>query len=254
MHRSIPIVALVVSLLLPLTLHAQDAEKRERFRYQVSWGSSDVASMRLDVGCKRGEHIPAALVATSTGVANQIHSFDIRLDSFFVPGGRSLEGRTHITEEGEPRKFRSRFKTEKAVRVTKDFRGEQSKKIFRLPGPSQDLLSWMLHLRHRELQSGKRYSYWVWDGWKLSKIEARVGKPEAISTGLGTRKAHSIALHRTVLHHGGPKLFKPRGDREELGTLWVGTDSQRTPWAMTFDAPIGTAKITLKSVTRRKCD
>ncbi len=229
------------------------AQSSERFGYEVSWGDAQVASMRLDVGCKRDSHVPAALVAQSTGMANQIHSFDIRLDSFFVPNGRSLEGRTRITEEGEPRSFKSRFKKPSTVRVTKTFRGKTTKQAFALPGTTQDLLSWMLHLRTRELAAGSKFVYWVWDGWKLFKLEAIVGKPEAVATGQGAKRAYAIELFRTVHHHGGPKKFKPKGDRDELGTLWVGVDAERTPWAMTFDAPVGTARVALQTVRRATC-
>jgi hypothetical protein len=233
------------------TAHAQS---KERFRYEVTWGDAQVASMRLDVGCPRGSHVPAALIAKSTGVANQIHSFDIRLDSFFVPGGRSLEGRTFITEEGEPRRFKSRFKTAKSVRVEKTFRGETSKKAFELPGAAQDLLSWMLNLRSAELTPASAHRYWVWDGWKLSRIDAVVGESEAVATGQGARRAFAVELFRTVFHHGGPEKFKPRGDREKLGKLWLGTDAERTPLAMTFDAPVGVARVSLQSATRRACE
>jgi hypothetical protein len=247
-------LATIITMLVTITISAQArAQSAEKFRYQVTWGDAEVATMKLDIGCPRGSHVPAALVAKSTGVANQIHSFDVRLDSFYQPGLRSLEGRTQISEEGEQRRFRSRFKTPKRVRVEKTFRGKVTQKAFALPGVSHDLLSWMLHLREKELKPGVTHKYWVWDGWKLSRIDAVVGKKEAVSTGQGVKNAFAINLFRTVFHHGGPKKFKQRRDRDELGTLWLGVDRAHTPWAMTFDAPIGMARVALKSMTRSTC-
>ena len=230
-----------------------DDARAEKFAYEVRWGEAKVADLQLQVGCPRASYQPAMLAAKSLGVADQIHAFRVRFDSFVDRSGHSLEGRTYIREEGVPRSFKSRFQTDDTVDVTSHFEKTTREETFRLPDRGHDLLSWMLALRHHELAPGKTYSYYVWDGWKLSRIEATVGKVGRVWTPLKVFRAFPISLVRTRLRFRGPRLFTPKADPDELGTLWLGTGERHVPVAMTYDAPIGTARVVLSRATTKSC-
>lgn len=228
-------------------------ERAEKFEYQVTWANSEVATLKLQRGCQRKGYVPAAMTAGSLGVAEQIHSFQIRLDSFTNGSGHPLEGRTFIVEEGLKRQFKTRFEEDGSAKVTKKFRKKTSVRRVRFERPTHDLLSWAFELRDEKLQPGNTFNYYVWDGWKLVRLRATVKKAERIWTPEGTRDAWRVKLERTRLHHGGEKAYQPKADTERIGVIWYSRDEERIPVAMDFDAPVGVAKIRLRREKSSRC-
>jgi hypothetical protein len=233
----------------------------EKHRYEVSFSDARLATVRLRTACpdtsRSTPYIPAVIYAFSQGFASKVHSFVIRLDSFMSTSrDRSYEGRTRITEEGETRRFKSRFRKKPSVETLKTWAGGE--KTYRqnvsLPGPGHDLISWLYELRDvPSLTAGDRHTFYVWDGWKLVRLVATVEERSRVSTPMGTFHAFPVELVRTRLHHEGAKRFKPREDAEKLGTVWLRDDRYRRPVAMHFHSPIGTVKIRLEASRVRSC-
>ena len=248
--------ALIIFTTLALTALSVDASaqtKAEKFEYAVTWGYSDVARMTIKRGCPKGGYTPHMLSARSTGVAEQLHEFQVRLDSFADPDGRSLEGRTFVKEDGIPRFFRTRFAEDGSARVQKRFKKRENVLDLTFRGQTHDLLSWSFALRSRELKPGTTITYHIWDGWKLARLEARVKKTERLWTPSDTYQAYRIDLVRTRLHHRGEKAYEPKADTRKLGVLWLADDDLHTPVGMDFDAPVGVAKIRLQRMRRVDC-
>lgn len=241
--------ALVPILMLLWAAPVAAQTSAERYDYEVSWGYSDVARVTMQRGCPRDGYVPAKMTAKSLGVISQLHEFEIRLDSFTDSTGRALEGRTFIEEEGVPRHYRSRFAQDGATFTRKTFREKDSTQRLKLRAGADDLLSWFFALRGRDITAGQAYAFHVWDGWKLTRITARVGTIGRVWTPSGTFRAHPISLARVRLHHHGSNAYTPRSDTETLGTIWLSADEARTPVAMDFRAPVGLAKLRL---TRQK--
>mgnify|MGYP006188549727 CR=1 FL=1 len=246
--------AILCALLLLAWSSVATAQPRsEKLEFDVTWGYSDVAKMTLVRGCPRNGYTPAALTARSRGAAEQLHAFEVRLDSF-VASQLPLEGRTYIFEDGRPRSFRTRFGQKTGdTKVTKKFRKQETTLKLELEHPTHDLLSWIFVLRNRKLSNGASYDYYVWDGWKLARITATVGKPERVWTPAGTHDAYRIQIARRRLHHAGAKKYAPLRDTEHLATLWLSTSSAHIPVALDFDAPVGTAKVRLTRSSIATC-
>lgn len=245
-------------LLLPLLvlLYGASASAQgaaERFDYEVHWGYSDVARVTLQRGCERDGYVPTSLSAKSLGVADQIHAMQIKLDSFVSPAGRSLEGRTFIEEEGVPRKYRTRFADGGGAFAQKTYRKKESTLRLSLRPGTHDLLSWFFALRSKSLTEGAAHAFYVWDGWKLTRVTARVGELERVWTPHGTYDARRVVLTRVRLHHATSQAYTPKSDVEDVGTVWLANDTQHTPVAMDFSARVGVAKLRLARTTSKSC-
>lgn len=241
------------TLLLLWSAAATAQERAEKFEYDVQWGYADVAQVDLQRGCPRDGYRPARLLARSLGVAEQIHSFEIRLDSFADLVGRTLEGRTFIEEQGVPRRYQTRFAADGSLRTQKHYKSKDSTVRLKLRPGTYDLLSWFFALRAAPLQEGAAYSYFVWDGWKLTRVVAVVGGTERMWTPAGTFDARRVALSRERLFHSGTKAYQTRSDVEPIGAIWFGPGPARTPVAMDFRAPVGMAKLRLARQKTTPC-
>lgn len=235
----------------------QKQDLAEKFYYHVHYGKSRVANVNLFTGCTNTKTKPAAMMAISKGLAEQIHSFSIRFDSMLKPRQTTpLLGITSITEEGRTRVYRSRFKGQKTskINVTSRFKGKFKRQNIDLPYPAHDMLSWILDLRTKSSFAPKtQYTYYVWDGWKLFRLNATVKKAERMITPSGNYKAHRIELKRTRLHHDGDKKLTAKKKTENLGIIWLSTDAQKMPVAINFYAAVGNANIRLLKHTKKTC-
>lgn len=245
----------VAATLCAMTPEASALDHNERLHYEVRWRGARVASVNLQTGCSTGKHFPAALVAKNIGLVRDLHEFSIRLDSFISPDTLTpKQGRTKITEEGRTRRYKSTFSPRRANVQATIFGKERGREEVALPGTPHDLLSWLLHLRHRTtLSPGQTNSYFVWDGWKLFELEATVKKEEIIETPLGSYAVFPVTLTRQRLVTSSTKTTS-RGDaKESLGTVWFTTGGDHVMVAMNFNSRVGLANIRLTQAKRTAC-
>ena len=233
-------------------------EQSEQLAYEVRFRGARVASIRHHIGCATEKHRAAAMIATSYGMAEDIHSFHIRLDSFFSPENVTpLQGRTKITEEGKTRSYKSTFNAKPEVQVeAKIFDTQKRQQRYNLPERGHDLLSWMLHLRaaNTHWEKGHTQSYYIWDGWKLVQLEAKIAGQQNLETPHGTYRAWVVDVKRTRMKYDekGSK-FKPSAEPDKLGTLWFTTGQDHILVGMDFDSRIGMANIRLTRAERESC-
>ncbi len=246
-----------MTLLAGLTLSSSQAlaktPRSSKSLYKVSWHDASVARVSLNVGCPTDKYTPAALIASSTGLADDLHSFSIRLDSFLSLANTllPLQGRTRITEEERTRSYISSF-DDASVEVKSNIFGKKKTHTHTLPEPSHDLLSWMFAVSAELADTSfTSATYTVWDGWKLVKIKAtRQTKTSSITTPLATYKgAHVISLERTRIDSSG----KPTGDASSLGTLWFSDAPSPQLVAMDFESRVGLANIRLVKHSSSTC-
>ena len=247
---SVPIGALIL-------FHASLAlaqARAEMFDYQVTWGHASVGKLTVQRGCPRDGYVPAALRAHSLGTVEQLHAFELRLDSFLGADGRPLEGWTRIEEKRKPRSFKTRFSQDSgAARVTKEFEKRETRLELAFRGTTHDLLSWWYTLRNEKLKENRVFEYHVWDGWKLVRMTASVGPLERVWTPVGTWDAHRVKLVRTRLHHAGSDAYTAKRTVETIGVLWLASGDGNIPVALDLEAPVGVAKVRLTRKGSRDC-
>lgn len=265
-HTTALLLLLSGMLALPGSAVAEQTEKSssglplqsERLGYEVRFRGARVASISQHIGCPTDKHRSAAMIATSYGLAEDMHSFHIRLDSFFSPTEvLPFQGRTKITEEGKTRSYKSNFTKAPAVKVDAKIFDEQSREQrYTLPTRSHDLLSWMLHYRARTSSWEKGYAetYYVWDGWKLVRLETKILGQQNLETPYGKYKTWAVDLTRTRMKYDkDANAFKVSSEPSALGTLWFTTDAEHILVGMDFDSRIGVANIRLAKAERDAC-
>jgi hypothetical protein len=245
-------VALATSSFLFSPLLGAQEREAETLVYEVRWGLAKVAALRLKSGCSNPRYRPVQLRAKSLGLAEQIHAFDIQLDSFIDLNTQSLQGRTSIEEEGHRRAFRTTFRGPKST-VTKDLGGDALTRTVDLPRSAHDLLSWIFQLRARELSAQSTHSFKVWDGWKLVEITAQIGRPE--KKWIQEKSVTTIPAHltRTRMSLSKPTSKQEQAKAEDLGTIWFADDRGHRPVAMSFLAPLRNAEIKLQRTLINAC-
>lgn len=237
---------------------AEASEPGERARYRVEYGPAHLADLALEVGCANEERVQGRLFARSRGMANQVHPFRVQLDTVTVLASGALRAQTFIEEEGEARRYRSRFVAEPRVRTEREFRGKTHREQALLPGRGHDLLSWMLTLRKRVASQGAlegRQRFVVWDGWKLVYLDAIPAAVEDRWTPVGSVRAQRFSLQRTYLSHGPEQAARPSGEEvERLGSIWIEVAPRALPVEMAFRAPIGQVRIVLQAHQPNSCE
>ena len=226
-------------------------EVSQKAIYEVSWHDATVAYVKLHQGCAERAYTPYALTASSTGLADELHSFSVRLDSF-LPHASSLpkQARTAITEGGRTRRYISTFSSSE-VRVKAEVFGEEKRSTRALPRPSHDLLSWMLDLGQLAADASlSSTTYTVWDGWKLVELKVARQNQETLSTPHARyEKAHTFTVTRTRLDADNA----PDEESSKLATLWFSDAASPQLIALDFESPVGLATVRLAQITEATC-
>jgi len=234
---------------------AKAPQQAEKFYYDVTFGKASVAQVNLFTACERKGSTPAALYAVSRGLADQIHSFAIRFDTFLTPRGLWPRfAQTSITEEGKTRLYKTAFTEDAKASVTSTISHKTRTQALTLPSRGHDMLSWMLHLRARtSWAADQAQTYFVWDGWKLFKLSAIIEQQTSLSTELGDFSVWPVRLERTRYHHDGPKALTPSASKEALGRIYYSTDSTHKPVGIDFKGRVGTAYVRLLKHSTSPC-
>ncbi len=248
----LPMTFAILCITLLMTTSVATAQEQKSSSYAVSWHGATVAGIKLKHGCPNTKKIiPHALVASSTGLADDLHSFSIRLDSFLSSSSSfPLQGRTKITEEERTRHYISNF-SKTLIKVSSNIFGNKKSSSVSPPKQAHDLLSWIMDLQselHTATFSSKTYV--VWDGWKLVNIKATKSHTEDISTPYKNYKnAHVLTITRTRIREDGTSISAP----SSLGTLWLSNTNTPQLIAMDFESKVGLASIRLVNTRTQKC-
>jgi hypothetical protein len=117
-----------------------------------------------------------------------------------------------------------------------------------VPSDTHDAFSWVYSIRDQDLTPGTSVVYFVWDGWKLSRVTATVmDDDDDILVGDEFIHCRRINLYREVMESSRPLPFIQEtaalppalwvGDTsagEQVGNLWLSTDERRLPVQMDF--------------------
>lgn len=191
-----------------------------------------------DVRYKDGHpYVAVSGTAQSTGIFDSIYPVNDRAHTFLNPHTlRPLRSEKFFDEAGNVRSYhvdfihstyRAKVKKERKEKRTRNF----TKPI---PGTTNDMITWFYELRNKkDLRIGERLSYYVYDGWRLYKLEARVMKKEDVYTPTGWFKTYKIDFTRTSLrtrrNKGASPIITVSKPAEPSGSLWVSRDENLIP-------------------------
>lgn len=224
-------------------------ESEEAF-YKIKINGSEAIHAVMRTGelsqLKGQPYVAIAASAQSVGLFNTILEVDDRANTFIDPTTlRPLRAEKRFKErlfggEVKERTYRVDFKPQDYLaKVHKKSNQHPDRDYTRaMPNPAHDGLSWFFELRDKpDFEVGQKLSYYIYDGWKLSRLDLKVAKEEDIYTPLGWSKTWKFDITREVLNSSSvrkegkyqePKL-SVMTPAVELGSMWLSQDERRLP-------------------------
>ena len=220
----------------------------EELYYAIEVSGSDAARASVRVGKRqkaRGTtYVPLAAQAVSHGFFAKSYPIDNKADTFInFKTLQPIKSDKFIKESGEERIYKVRYEPGNfSARVERTAKAEkkkaESRKFVRaVPETIHDAFSWLFELRMEPLKKGDVYYYFVYDGWKLSKLKVKVTGKGKATTPLGKFSTMKVDIEREVLNSRWPKGSKnktePKLTRRQkpyyFSTIHLTDDELRTP-------------------------
>ncbi|MFW5968620.1 MAG: DUF3108 domain-containing protein [Persicimonas sp.] len=202
-------------------------------------------------------YVPISGVAQSVGFFNQVYPLDDRGHTFIDPSDRRpLRSEKDFEERGKTRTYRVDYALDDyRARVEKSNKKHDNRFNYAIPEPTHDMMSWMYALRSEsEFAVGDEFSYYVYDGWKLSRVNLEVVAEEDVLTPMGWFKSYRLSFVRQVLDSKRKKAsddsfedpeLKMRTPRDKSGHLWLSRDENRLPIKVSLDTKFGKSEAVL---------
>ncbi|MCB9508369.1 MAG: DUF3108 domain-containing protein [Myxococcales bacterium] len=242
----------------------------ERFRwsgeqlfYSIEMLGSEAARCAISVGYptegEDGEtYVPLEGLSISVGFfANVYPMEDTALTRMDLSDGLPTVSTKIIDERGSVRRYDVAYGHDLFRSEIDRSAGEELRRNVRLvPSDTHDAITWMLDLRSRDLSVGQSYVYHVFDGWKLSRLTARVTAHTDVYTELGLLDVAEMRFTREVLASYSPlpyandlvtlpPVYTVTEGPQDLGVGWFSLDDRRLPVGVDIETPIGHVRMLL---------
>lgn len=233
----------------------------EEFYYSIRLNGAEAMRASVRAGNLRKAnnraYVPISGLAQSVGFFNNIYPLQDRAHSFVDPQSfRPLRSEKRFEERGETRTYKVDYvHSTYRAKVEKSKENRTFKFHYSIPGTTHDMISWMYDLRAREdFGVGDEFSFYIYDGWKLSHVELKVVAKEDVYTPMGWFKGWKLDFQRKVLRSshrrgkdGQPQkpLLRVKTPDKHSGHLWLSRDENRLPIKVSIDTKLGTSEALL---------
>jgi hypothetical protein len=233
----------------------QDAGPARDFRwegeelfYSVEISGADAARASVRIGKRKTANgvtfVPIAADAISHGFFAKTYPVNNRADTFVdVKTFQPVKADKIIRENGSERTYKVRYMpgafTARVERHAKekDVGANQRTYDRAVPGAIHDGISWLFDLRSQPLKPGDTYTYYIYDGWKLSRLKVKVVGKEKAWTPLKEYPAIKLDVEREILNSAWTGTKKKRGEptlsgREKpyyFASIYLSDDDARVP-------------------------
>lgn len=245
--------------------------ENEELNYKVKIQGSEAVHARIRVGEVRSmkglPYVALSAVAKSVGLFHSIYPMDDRANTFIHPDTlQPHRSEKLFREAGKVRSYNVDYELGRyraAVNKLSEQDGETKKRKYSraIPSETHTALSWIFELRQADgFTVGEELSFYVYDGWKLSRLDLKVAAEESVYTPMGWHKAWKLDFSRAILssrhnrkgkRHLKPKL-KERKAPEPTGSIWISTDSRRLPLKIAMTSMYGVGEVLLVSYNQAK--
>jgi len=268
---AIALAVLIISLSAPAFADAPINRYRgeelfysvELFGQELARGAMIVSD--LEVGEDGREQISIFGMALTEGFAEMVYPMHDE-GSTQVDPQTGLPFHTHKTmdERGRYREYTVDFEQDSyegnVIRVREDVVSRYMRSV---PGTTHDAMSWLYAIRSQELTPGTTAIYYVFDGWKLSRVTATVRSGrDNVLVGDEYVSCRVISLYREVMASMRPLPFiqesanlpptmwvQETRSGEQMGDLWISDDDRRLPVQIEFQNELITATARLDRFT-----
>lgn len=235
----------------------------EEFYYSVRINGAEAMRAGVRVGQVRVQnsrfYVPISGTAQSTGFFHSIYPLDDRADTFFDPQTfLPLRSEKTFHEKGQTRSyFVDYYQSSYLARVEKMRKNRTIQTRHAIPSTTHDMLTWLYELRTAPpYEIGQKFSFFVYDGWSLSRIDFTVRAKEDVYTPMGWFKGWKLDFRREVLHvttgrpvppskDPAPPILKVRESGRHSGNFWVSRDENRLPIKLKINTILGAGEAVL---------
>lgn len=204
-------------------------------------------------------------MARSQGFFHAIYPLDDRVHTFLDPHDfRPLRSEKVFLEAGKSRSYNvdyrhSRFEAQveraQETRITR-FRSP-------IPGSTHDMLTWVYDLRRiANFSVGDTFSFYIYDGWLLSRLDLEIVGREDLLTPMGWFKTWKVSFSRGIMDvavplsekndaNDGekkkptPPLVSLRESARHSGHIWFSRDENLLPVRVAINTTFGAGEAVL---------
>ena len=206
--------------------------------------------------------IPISGHAASKSIIRLFARVDDSTEAYIDPQSwETLYGYKHLDENTRDREYSVLFwPRDLTASVERHNAGNIVKRDYAIPNGTMDSIVWVYEMRASNLEQGKSYTRFTFDGWTLNKVELKVLGEEDVWTENGFYHCQKYEIWRER-----SDAIEPRGalsglyiDPERniyvkpylLATAWLAKDEAKTPVRMVVSTGIGDFDLLLKSVSK----
>ncbi|TVQ99002.1 MAG: DUF3108 domain-containing protein [Deltaproteobacteria bacterium] len=235
----------------------------EELHFTVEILGGEAARAALSIGPpieheRWGRTVPIQGIAGSLGFFDRIYPMENDGMTFLDPEtGLPFFAEKSIRERGNVRSYavtyaRHVFRAD--VRRVRDGRADSFRRF--VPSDLHDGFSWIYDMRSRDLSVGHEFVYYIYDGWRLSRLTFRILSHEWIDSPIGSRHAAYFQVRRDVLDSSPlvpwaertavlPPVLHPTSSYV-LGYGWLSLDEDRIPIGVQLDSPLGPIRMMIR--------
>lgn len=233
----------------------------EQVSYTIQILGDEVARTGFAIGFPEeregyGTVIPVTGGATSVGFFALVYSMNDTAETLISPEtGLPVFTTKTIDERDQVRTYEVTYLPDAYRAEVARIRSERTDEYARLtPSDLHDALSWFMDLRSRDLSVGNEYVYFVYDGWKLSRLTARVTQHLDVYTPIGFIPSAELSFTREVLssspalpwadtYYTLPPVYVVTDGPQDLGVGWFSLDERCLPVGTEIETPLGRLRV-----------
>ena len=209
-------------------------------------------------------YIPISGAAASKSIVRLIARIDDKAEAYIDPDTwQTIYGYKHLDENKRDREYSVLFwPDENSVSVERHHAGNVVKRDYPVPHGTMDTIVWVYEMRTRDLEPGKVYTEFTFDGWTINKVDLKVMGEEDVWTENGFYHCRKYEIWRERSDGVEPRgalsglyidpertIYK---ESYHLGTAWLAMDEQKTPVRLLVSTGIGDFDLLLKSATHEE--
>lgn len=256
-------------LILPPSVAHADSKagfrwEGEEIYYSVEVSGAEAARASIRSGARKKtkgvSYVPVQAKAITRGFFGKSYPLNDNADTFINPGNlKPIKADKFIRENGKERTYKVRYKDRAfTATVIKTVKGKKARNFDRaIPRGTYDALSWFYAMRAKPLKNKDKYTFVVFDGWKMSRLHVRVVGRDKIWTPMGYYKSVKLDIDREIVssHWTGDAKTKDKGRKgvtlktrikpKYLATLHVTDDDIRVPVRLLMTSKMGDSDFRL---------
>lgn len=202
--------------------------------------------------------IPIVGSAASKSIVRLFAKLDDRAEAYINPSTwETIYSYKHLDENDRDREYSVWFWNEDDLAsVERTSKGQTIKRDYAVPIGTMDSVAWVYWIRSLDLEVGKSYSWFSFDGWTINKIDVQVVGVEDVWTPLGFYKCKKFEIWRErsqgITPHGALSgVFIDPARKVEvksyrLASAWLAEDALKTPVRLVVGTGIGDFDLLLK--------